>query len=339
MKQKMIALAVATLFSAPVLAGTVSSNGDITLYGKVFLTADQFDDGVVGHSSVTRVNSNASRFGVKGKEDLGGGLAGIFQYEIQVDGDGSGGNGFGNGTRNSGVGLEGGFGKIIIGRWDSPLKVAHNKIELFDNTTDWSATKVVGKSEGKDYNTRHSNQVQYWTPKFGGAQLAVQYVPDEKRDNVTAGSGNKYDFSTSLTYNENGVYLSGAYELRNDQTVVGKDDNAFRAVGRYTLGDVWVGAMLESIKTNLSAVSSETGTNWELAGEYKFGASRLGLSYARAGSTATGAAIDNDVSQIAAKLTYAFSKRTEAFAAYANRDINKSNSKANDIGVGVIHSF
>jgi len=339
MKQKMIALAVATVFSTPAFAGTVSSNGDITLYGKVFLTADQFDDGVVGHSSVTRVNSNASRFGVKGKEDLGDGLKGIFQYEIQVDGDGNAGNGFGNGTRNSGVGLEGGFGKVILGRWDSPFKVAHNKIELFDNTTDWSATKVIGKSEGKDYNTRYSNQVQYWLPKFGGVQAAVQYVPDEKRDNTTPGAGNHYVFSTSLTYNESDIYLSGAYERRNDQTTVGEDDNAFRAVGRYTLGDVWVGAMVESIKTNLSAVNSQTGTNWELASEYKIGASRIGLSYTRAGSTATGAAIDNDVSQIAAKLTYAFSKRTEAFAAYANRDLNKTNSKFNDIGVGVIHSF
>ncbi|PIW64115.1 MAG: hypothetical protein COW13_01235, partial [Candidatus Omnitrophica bacterium CG12_big_fil_rev_8_21_14_0_65_50_5] len=266
---------------------------------------------------------------------------GIFQFEAQFDGDGTGKNGFGNGTRNSGLGLKGGFGQVILGRWDSPFKVLHNKIELFDNTTSWSAVNVIGKSEGKDYNSRHSNQVQYWSPKFGGVQAALQYVPDEKKNNGTTppNQGNKNIISTSLTYNMNDFYLSGAYERRNDQVTVGETDNAFRAVGRYNLGDLWVGAMVESIETNLSATNSQTGTNWEVVGEYKNDASRIALSYARAGSTATGAAVDNDVSQIAAKYAYAFSKRTEAFAAYANKDINKTNSKANTIGLGIIHKF
>ncbi|GAB1233068.1 porin [Ferrigenium sp. UT5] len=339
MQKKLIALAVAAAFAAPALAET----GNVTVYGKVYMTVDQFDDGVAGHGSVTRINTNASRLGFKGNEDLGDGLKAIFQYEVAVDADGQQGNGFARGTRNSGAGLEGDFGKVIAGRWDSPYKVVHNKIELFDNESAFTSLNVTGHSGGKFYSSRLSNMVQYWTPKISGLQAAVLYSPDEVRDNVTAPTGtegNKYIVSTSLTYAVDALYVSGAYERRNDQTSVGDADNAFRLAGRYDLGDLWLGAQVESIKTNFSSTDSNTGFNWEVVGEYKVDdKNRVAASYANAGSShATGKA-KNDVSQYVLKLAHAASKRTELFAAYALKDINETNQKGNALGVGLIHVF
>lgn len=330
MKQKIIALAIAAAFSAPAFADTANVN----VYGKAFLTFDQHDTGVAGSSSVMRVNTNASRFGVKGEEDLGDGLKGFFQYEVEMDADGSTGAGLGK-TRNSGLGLKGGFGQVVFGIWDTPFKTAHNAIELFDNTTAWSAIQTVGKSQGKDYNTRQKNMVQYWTPKMGGLQAAFMYSPDEAKTTTT----DKSIMSMSGTYNQDGIYVAAAYESRNDVTV-GTTDNALRLVGKYNLGDFWLGAMAEQIKTNTSATSDVSGTNMELVGEFKMGASRIAASYAKAGSTAVSPAVDNDVDQVALKYAYAFSKRTEAFAAYASKKTNGATSvTANTFGGGLIHSF
>jgi len=330
MQKKLIALAVVAAFSAPALADT----GNINVYGKAFLTFENYDSGAAGASSQMRVNTNASRFGVKGSEDLSDGLKGIFQYEVEMDADGSAGNGLGK-TRNSGLGLEGGFGKVVFGVWDSPFKVAHNKIELFDNTTNWSAIKVVGTSAGKDYNTRQKNMVQYWSPKMGGLQAAVMYSPDEAKTTAK----NASILSLSGTYDQDELYVSAAYESRNDVTV-GTTDNALRLVGKYNLGDFWLGAMAERIKTNTSATTDVSGTNMELVGEFKMGASRIAASYTKAGSTAVGAAAANDVNQIAVKYAYAFSKRTEAFAAYGSKKTNATASTtANTFGGGLIHSF
>lgn len=330
MKQKIIVLAIAAAFSAPALA----DNANVSFYGKAFLTFENYDSGAAGASSQMRVNSNASRFGVKGSEDINDGLKGIFQYEVEMDADGSTGNGLGK-TRNSGLGLEGGFGKVVFGVWDTPFKTTHNKIELFDNTTNWSAVKVIGISAGKDYNTRQKNMVQYWSPKMGGLQAAVMYSPDEAKTSTS----NKSLLSLSGTYDQDAIYASAAYESRNDVTA-GTTDNALRLAGKYNLGDFWLGAMAERIKTNTSATTNVSGTNMELVGEFKIGANRIAASYTKAGSTAVGAAAANDVNQIAIKYAYAFSKRTEAFAAYGSRKTNGTTSTtANTFGGGLIHSF
>ncbi len=329
MKQKLIALAIASALSAPAFA----DNANVTVYGKAILTIEQHDAGGSA-SSVTRVNTNASRFGVKGSEDLGDGLKGLFQYEVEMDADGSAGNGMGK-TRNSGFGLEGEFGKVVLGIWDTPFKVAHNKIELFDNTTEWSATKVIGNSNATKWNNRQKNMIQYWTPKMGGLQAAFMYSPDEAKTATKDAS----IMSMSATYADDAVYAAAAYESHAD-VVVGTTDSAFRLVGKYDLADAWVGAMYESIKTNTSATASVTGNNAELVGGIALGASSIALSYAKAGSTAAAGVAANDVNQAAIKYAYKFSKRTEGFLAYASKKTNGATSvTATTFGGGFLHSF
>lgn len=331
MKQKLIALAIASALSAPAFA----DNANVEVYGKAFLTFDQHDTGVAGAASAMRVNTNASRFGVKGSEDLGDGLKAVYQYEVQIDADGNGGNGLGNGSRNTFVGLQGNFGKVVLGIHDTPFKVAHNKIELFDNTTSWSSTNVIGRSAGKNYNTRQKNMVQYWTPKMGALSAAFMYSPDEAKTTTK----NASIMSMSGTFEQDAIYASVGYESRAD-VVVGTTDSAFRLVGKFDLADAWVGAMFENIKTNTSATTSVTGKNVEVVGGVKLGAGSLAATFAKAGSTAATGAAANDVNLLAVKYAYKFSKRTEAFAAYASQKTNGATSvTATTIGGGIIHSF
>lgn len=336
MKQKLIALAIASALSAPAFA----DNANIEVYGKAFLTLDSHNNGT---NTSMRVNTNASRFGVKGSEDLGDGLKGLFQYEVEMDADGSTGAGLGK-TRNSFFGLQGGFGKAILGIHDTPFKKAHNAIELFDNTTSWSATNVIGRSAGKNYNTRQKNMVQYWTPKFGAVQGAFMYSPDEAKTATT----NKSITSMSATFEQDAIYAAAAYESRNDASFASTTDSAFRLVGKYDMGGIWVGAMFESIKTNTSATASVTGKNVEFVAQAKLGgAASIAGSFAKAGTTADSAAgqANNGVDQFSLKYAYKFSKRTEGFLAYASKKTKGGTTAvptsvtASTFGGGFLHKF
>jgi len=331
MKQKLIALAIASALSAPAFA----DNANVEVYGKAFLTIDQHDTGVAGSSSAMRVNTNASRFGVKGSEDLGDGLKGLFQYEVEMDADGNSGAGLGK-TRNSYFGLQGDFGKVVLGIHDTPFKVAHNMIELFDNTTSWSAINVIGQSAGKNYNTRQKNMVQYWSPKFGALQAAFMYSPDEAKTATV----NKSITSMSATFSQDAINAAVAYESRNDASVTGTTDSAFRAVGKFNLANAWIGAMFENIKTNTAATTSVTGKNVEMVAGIKLGAGSLAASYSKGGSTAATGAAANDVNGLAVKYAYNFSKRTEGFLAYASKKTNGATSvTATTFGGGFVHKF
>ncbi len=354
MKKKIIVLAIAAAFSAPALA----DNGNIAWYGKVYLNAESVKNDknniAPAKDSAMRVLSNASRLGIKGSEDLGNGMNGIFQYEVQVDANGADGKGFGSSTRNSGVGLEGGFGKVIVGIWDTPFKVAHNKVELFDNTSSFTALSLIGHagSSAISFNTRQSGVIEYWSPKMGALQGAISYSPDPAPQTST-GLGDRSRLSLAGTFEQDAISATAAYENRSDASVAGQTDSALRLVGKYTMGDIWVGATVESIKVNTlvaTVVSNYTQKNVELVGQYKMGANKFAASYAKAGATnvaSTGA------HQLSLRYGHDYSARTEVFAAYTSLSndtgsgydlfqkfgVTANNSKQTVIGAGVIHTF
>eukprot|EP01038_Epipyxis_sp_PR26KG_P003843 gene3843-5496_t len=89
MNKKLVAAALGLAFAAPVFAD--SSN--VTLYGRIHQTLDH-QSGETRTGGVTNqaggsfvVEDASSRLGVRGVEDLGGGLSAIFAYEFGVTTD------------------------------------------------------------------------------------------------------------------------------------------------------------------------------------------------------------------------------------------------------------
>ena len=76
MKKSLIALAVAGVFAAP-----AAMAADTTIYGQANASFDGVDNGS-GGTTTNKVSSNASRLGVKGSEDIGGGNSAIWQFLI-----------------------------------------------------------------------------------------------------------------------------------------------------------------------------------------------------------------------------------------------------------------
>jgi len=133
MKKKLITLAVASTLTAAVAvsAPAFADTSNVTVYGFANLSYDLTDNGAV---SANKVSSSQSRLGLKGSEDLGDGLSAVWQLEQGINIDNSGaGNGLA--TRNSFLGLSSGTaGTVLLGRHDTPYKIASRGFDVFADT-------------------------------------------------------------------------------------------------------------------------------------------------------------------------------------------------------------
>lgn len=354
-----------TAASAPAPAPANTASG-ITFYGRVNADFESVKSdkvsAVTTAKSVNRVQSNASRFGLKGSEGLGDDLTAIWQLEIQVDPANGGGTPF-NGTRNSNVGLKGGFGTVFVGTWDTPYKLAHNKIELFDNASIFSAINLIGRTGANNaantvvtavnYNTRQSSVLQYWSPNLSGFQGMIAYSPDSGQTTTQ----NKSKLSLSGTYENDMLYAALAYENRPDQTTAAVDDHATRLVGAYKFGGGLIGMAYERLSVGTAAATSESQSNLELAGNYKLGNSNLGAFYVKNGNL--GARANTGADMYTLRYGYNFSKCTELYGAYTRLSNDASanystltataigtvgaastnGSTQTGLGIGMIHLF
>jgi predicted porin len=113
-----LALAGALVAAGIPLAHAQSS---VTVYGLLDAFVESRSDMTPSGDQRRMVNSggmNTSRLGFRGTEDLGGGLKAVFQLESEVNLDS--GQAAGGGTafwgRQANVGLDSGFGRLVIGR-------------------------------------------------------------------------------------------------------------------------------------------------------------------------------------------------------------------------------
>src|SRR3546814_1559695 len=92
----------------------------------------QLDKKYAERTWVFKDQNNSSRLGFKGDQDVGvADLKVIYQLEYGIDPDGSEGAPFSE--RNIFVGLKGGFGAVQFGKYDTPVKNAGAKTDLFND--------------------------------------------------------------------------------------------------------------------------------------------------------------------------------------------------------------
>ncbi len=336
MKKSLIALAIAGVVSAPAFAAT--SNVDV--YGKLHVSVSLFDDEPSGVNS-TQISSNASRIGFKGAEDLGGGLAAIWQIESGVNMDEAGGTWA---SRNSFVGLKGGFGTVMIGNYDTPLKSIGRQIDLFGDTLA-DSRNVTGF--GSD--TRAKNSVTYNSPNFSGFGLSGQYATSQ----ATGKTGDANDdslWSVNGTYNNGPLFLGLAYSDGDSLENAGVD-NHWRAAAGYNFGNF-------KLVGQYDKMDAESGFSdydaWLVGGAYTMGNMVLKANYMEGDLDGT----SNDPEQWTVGADYNLSKRTMVYALYAKgknvtlgqgaggsdqigsgTTYGSSNDDISAISVGVVHSF
>ncbi len=336
--KKILAVAIASAFAAPAFAAT--SNVDI--YGSINLSVERVDDGV---DSWTRmVTNNNSFIGFKGAEDLGGGLKAVWQLESNVSFDGSQTVDSGNlfGTRNTFLGLAGGFGTVVAGVHDTPYKMATGPLDNFVGTLgDYNG--VFGNAAGNPssiFDLRTANTIAYLSPKFGGFDVKAAYVMG--REGAETGLNDRSSaWSLSGTYANGPLFATAAYEKHNSVGTTGcnngatcldqgmDDRDAWKVGVGYTIAGFKLGAIYESIDGD-GAQKAIEHKSWGLNGSYAIGAFNLKAAYAKAGELNN--VNDTGADMWAVGADYSLSKRTVVQLTYAKMD--NDNAGTWDLGQG-----
>jgi predicted porin len=165
MKKHLIAAAVAGALAVPAMA-------QVTVYGIIEMGYEQNDPGAGSSTSSIESNEfNSSRFGLRGEEDLGGGMKAFFRLESGLDAT--------NGTdgsvmfdRGAEVGISGGFGSVAFGKLDH-AGIEGNELSLIYNVGLGDGSVETG--EASDVN----DTVRYVTPSMGGVTLNVTHTPKD----------------------------------------------------------------------------------------------------------------------------------------------------------------
>lgn len=288
MKKSLIALAVIAA------SGTAMAQSTVTLYGLIDANVGAYKTNVVSGTAIqsmsqTKLESgglNGSRWGMKGSEDLGGGLAAIFQLEsgfaVDTGASAQGGLLFG---RRANVGLAGGFGKLEIGRNSSSyddVSADHAMMAqyLFDpsNTNNGnSASTAAGMTPATPTATLTAAQAQT-------AALANQ----QKFLNRTfswIGYNTRFDNSFKYTSpNLAGFTASAMYALGEDKTSALSASKSFSANVKYANGPLLVSAgyQSEAVASSVTATRSPALENALVSAAYDFGVAKLGLGFNRA---------------------------------------------------------
>ncbi len=329
MKKSLIALAVAGVVSAPAFAAT--SNVDI--YGVMNYAIQDTNATGVDMS----IESNVSRIGFKGSEDLGGGLKAIWQIESGID------SGTGASTlasRNTFVGLAGGFGTVLMGRHDTPYKLGTVSLDIFGDTiADYNAGAQNGGVESVDlidntHDHRNGQALAYISPTFSGFHVAAAVVMADMAGNID--NGDTID-ATSIT----GVYSNGPlFASLSFQDAKVLESKAWKLGVGYTFGDTSVGFVYEDLSNDATSGHS-SGANdrdsWLVNVKHAMGPIVLKAQY---GQVDEGAGVDQDMWALGAD--YNLSKRTAAYVVYALGDDDSNATNGGDVAgwnVGVKHSF
>lgn len=306
--------------------------------------------------------AGGSRLGVRGREDLGHGTSAVYALEAGVlnDTGASDQNGrlFG---RQAYVGLDGPLGLVTLGRqYNLVYETLTDVADPFHGGMAGSAANLVGYS-----NKRYDNTVKYKSPRsrsglVGSATYSFGESPFNSRVNRAYGATIGYEkgaVNLSLTHQrkENMLDATGTtppvdQSARNSLVAANVDFGRF--VGYAAYGHSRGDAGTQWDETNpYGAVAQRypsTSSRDVLVGvAVPMGATTLLASYIRKDDRGLA---DLDASQIAIGASYAFSKRTNMYAALAkiqNRNgaayaVGNASNRGNGdraINIGLRHSF
>jgi predicted porin len=292
------------------------------------------------------VQDNFSRIGFKGSEDLGGGLKAIWQIESQLSSstkgttDGVGATGD-LANRNTFIGLSGGFGTALVGRHDTPYKIATGKYDIFaDTIADYNLGRLDGVSLiDAAHDARSPDAIAYISPNWSGFTFAAAVVSTNVAGNLN--SGDTMDaYSLALMYANGPLTVDVGY-----QDVDTNNSKAWKVGVGYTFGDLKLGFVYEDVENYVSVVGTESGADrdsMQVSAAYNMGAITLKALYGQADvdNVAAGVKVAGDTDQDlwAIGADYALSKRTTAYVIYGNGD-NDSGDDASGWTVGMRHSF
>jgi predicted porin len=351
MKKTLIALAIAGSF-----AGVAQAQSSVTLYGIADVNLQMTDPKPGNVKSTIGVNSghqSVSRWGLRGSEDLGGGMSAIFTLEsgFNIDNGTSaqGGRLFG---RQAFAGLRGGFGTLVMGRV-ATFGSGTGSFDMF-GSVDPFGTGFGDSSLGSTFSSagalRVNNAVLYQTPSTGGFQFGLLHsfqaiadaeVPNRSANAHLTGLGANFSFGP--------IWTSLTYELVNNPAAGASDQKHLQFGVKATFGPATFSSAVADEKDQFAA-SAVGVTNGADARAYMVGTSlkvgpagTLLASFQRRNAQKIGTT-EAERKVWALGYSHSLSRRSNLYFNFSDSDGEKSlnNNAAFDrrqITAGMRHSF
>ena len=252
MKKSLIALTLAAL--------PVAAMADVTLYGQIKAGVEvskvklgEQTAAKLGHEksskTATEIADFGSRIGFKGHEHLGNNLNAIWQVEQNTSiagGDKEW------ASRESFIGLEGGFGKVRAGKLNSTVKDSSDNVDQWESNNGALNMSVFTRVDER------AVSVRYDSPVFSGFSASVQYTPRDNAnpsDKYTHNDATRDTYYAGLNYENSGFFGQYAGGFRKN-AVSEKDGHIHRLVGGYDANNLFV------------SVAGQYAKNWETLGDY-----------------------------------------------------------------------
>ncbi|CAB3772724.1 porin [Paraburkholderia humisilvae] len=357
MKKIAIPAAVVAAFAA----STAHAQSSVTLYGLIDAGL-QYTNNVAGKGGAsggplfqaTSGEINGSRFGLRGSEDLGGGLKAIFVLE----------NGFSvtNGKlgqdsrlfgRQAFVGLSSAqYGTVTLGRQYDTLVDFVAPLSGTSGTFGDTGFAHPFDNDNLNHSVRMSNAVKYTSVNYGGFKFGGLYAFSNNTDfsvNRAYSAGASYSFAglniaagyLQINGSNSTANTSGAIDLAESQSngtggfVLGSDVQRTVGAGiNYAIGPALVGfvythSQFQGTQSFGSQNGRVTFDNYEVNGKYALTpAISLGVAYTYTDghvtdSTKFGA--DPKWNQVNLQAVYSLSKRTDVYAEGMYQHVSGSN--------------
>ncbi|BDT69804.1 outer membrane porin protein 32 [Comamonadaceae bacterium OS-1] len=295
--------------------------------------------------------AQASRWSLRGTEDLGDGLKASFVLEQGFALDSgtvstvSASNvGF---NRGAYLGVSGDFGDVRLGRMLGAFDALRGSTNhLYDSSGFASTGQVWGAGAtaanglpavtGTDYLARGNNTVMYITPALGIFSGSVSFSANEGASTAT---------ESPRTISAHGKVTQGplrvGYSYQAEAYTTGK--NKFHLVaGNYNFGPVnMVGAFQRQIDERIAG--HQTSNEWELGLDAPFGLATVAIGYASAKTENSAGRKVVDAHGLSLMATYDISKRTRLYTAFRQlktaRADGSTSLDASRLGFGVTHRF
>ena len=344
MNKKLMAAAVAGALAIP---GVAFAQSSVTLYGTIdggIRNQSKVQDGAGGDGTVTSATDGlyrTNRWGMKGSEDLGGGLKANFKLEGQYSSDT--GAAPGNFARSAWVGLSSGSSDVHIGR---DYTVNFKMLGKFD-PMGYNYTGIMPNAAPFTAGVRSNNMIQASTG-FNGAHVMLDYALGEAVGSSSAGRR----FGLGADFNVKGFTIAGAYSDTKDATATGSQKD-ITIGGSYSMNEFTfkLGYAQTKWDSTFAGATVDKARMMLLGVGYNFSSRLTGrIGYYDIKNTGIAAAADGKKKDTILAIDYDLSKRTTAYfeidhhAMDGSLDGSKIDGRASNdgttgIGVGIAHTF
>ncbi len=328
MKRSLVLAAIASA-----LPGMAIAQSSVTLYGIAdggVGVADRGDTGGDAPQVYSGVQST-SRFGLRGTEDLGAGMKAVFGLEAGVGLDDGSSDATGSGLfqRRSVVGLEGGFGTVLLGRDNTPGYHTASIGDVFNYglfgslhtvQSPWGTSvgnsgsaQISAPASNLGFLNRASNAIHYLSPSIaGGLRLRAMYSTSERTaDTPTVKKNAGNTMAVSAAYVSGPLSLQAyLHDIKNN---AGESDYQYGIGGGYRFGAVRVHGGYYVADPDSGAVVKQTA--WNLGVGVKLGAGELLAQLVQQKLDMTSGP-EQEGDTIGLGYTYPMSKRTNLYVAY-----------------------